>query len=98
MTRPVSRPTPAAARTEVPIGRPMLERILSLAGQHMILVGGQALSFWVSYYGLPEPVSAITKDADFLGTPADVRRLATGLGGHAHFARKIADRDHGSGD
>src|SRR5438105_11047386 len=75
---------------EVPIGRTLLERILTLAGQDMVLVGGQALLFWASYYGLEQPRSAVTKDADFLGTQADVRRLAVGLGGKAHFPHEKA--------
>lgn len=54
----------------------------------MILVGGQALSFWAAYYDVPAPAIAITKDVDFVGSRADVERLARGLGGKATFRRQ----------
>jgi hypothetical protein len=54
----------------------------------MILVGGQALAFWSAYYGVPAPATAVTKDVDFLGSRADVERLARGLGGKATFRRQ----------
>ncbi len=66
----------------------LLARILELAGTQMILVGGQALAFWAAYYSVPAPPIAITKDVDFVGTRADVERLAYGLGGKATFRRR----------
>ncbi|HVW70734.1 MAG TPA: hypothetical protein VHB68_17270 [Steroidobacteraceae bacterium] len=54
----------------------------------MILVGGQALAFWATYYRIPAPATAVTKDVDFLGTRADVERLARGLGAKATFRRQ----------
>jgi len=66
----------------------LLARILELAGTEMILVGGQALSFWAAYYSVPAPPTAITKDVDFLGTRADVARLAHGLGAKATLRRQ----------
>ena len=74
-----------AARTEVAIQPSLLTRILSLAGGETILVGGQALAFWSSYFGIEPPPGAVTKDADFLGSRADVERIARGLGGQAHY-------------
>ena len=66
----------------------MLARILELAGPEMILVGGQALAFWADYYSVPAPPVAVTKDIDFLGTRADVERLARGLEAKATFRRQ----------
>ena len=66
----------------------LLARILKFAGTDMILVGGQALAFWAAYYGVPAPPAAVTKDVDFLGTRADVQRLARGLGAKATFRRQ----------
>ena len=63
-------------------------RILELAGTEMVLVGGQALAFWAAYYQVPAPAIAVTKDVDFVGTRADVERLARGLGGKATFPRQ----------
>jgi hypothetical protein len=66
----------------------LLARILELAGTEMILVGGQALVFWAAYYSVPTPPIAVTKDVDFVGTRADVERLARGLGAKATFRRQ----------
>lgn len=66
----------------------LLQRILELAGTDMILVGGQALAFWAAYYRVPAPPTAVTKDVDFLGTRADVERLARGLGAKPTFRRQ----------
>lgn len=57
----------------------LLERILELAGSEMILIGGQALAFWATYYRTPAPATAVTKDVDLLGTSDDLQRLAQGL-------------------
>jgi hypothetical protein len=54
----------------------------------MILVGGQALAFWATYYRIPAPPATVTKDVDFIGTRADVERLARGLGGKAKLRRQ----------
>lgn len=57
----------------------LLERILELAGSGMVLIGGQALAFWASFYRTPAPATAVTKDVDLLGTRDDLQRLALGL-------------------
>ena len=41
--------------TEAYVTSEHLERILRLAGDGMILVGGQALAFWAAYYEVPAP-------------------------------------------
>jgi hypothetical protein len=66
----------------------LLARILELAGIEMVLVGGQALAFWAAYYSVPAPPIAVTKDVDFVGTRADVERLARGLEAKAKFRRQ----------
>jgi hypothetical protein len=66
----------------------LLARILELAGLEMILIGGQALAFWAAYYSVPAPPIAVTKDVDFLGTRADVERLARGLEAKAMYRRR----------
>jgi hypothetical protein len=48
-----------------------------------ILVGGQALAFWIALYAVPiddAPVAVVTKDADFLGSRDDAVRLARAVG------------------
>ena len=63
----------------------MLQRILALAGEEMVLVGGQALALWAAIHDVLPPVSAITKDVDFIGSQSDVRRIASGIAGKAIF-------------
>ncbi|MEA3180109.1 MAG: hypothetical protein QOI59_3632 [Gammaproteobacteria bacterium] len=75
---------------EVSVPPQLLKRILELADNGMILVGGQALAFWTAYYNTPAPFIAITKDVDFLGTKADVERMARGLDARAVFPREGA--------
>jgi hypothetical protein len=77
-------------QVEVSVPPELLERILGLADNGMILIGGQALAFWTAYYETPAPLIAITKDVDLLGTTADVERLARGLDARAVFPRKSA--------
>jgi hypothetical protein len=75
-------------RVEISVPPEWLERILSLADNGMILIGGQALAFWAAYYDTPAPLIAVTKDVDLLGTKADVTRLALGLDARAVFPPK----------
>jgi hypothetical protein len=75
----------AEQRSVAPISKELLERVLALVGNQMILVGGQALAYWASYYGIPEPVAAVSKDADFIGVREDVRRIAVGLKAAARY-------------
>jgi hypothetical protein len=60
-----------------------IDRILRACGTDALLVGGQALAFWVVHYDI-EPVGvlsrAITTDADFIGTAAVARKLQRSLG------------------
>jgi len=78
----------ASSKIEAHTDPELLERILGLAGANMILIGGQALAFWAAYYEAPEPAIAVTKDVDFLGTRADVERIARGLGAKATFRQQ----------
>jgi hypothetical protein len=75
----------AEKRSVAPISKELLERVLVLVGDQMILVGGQALAYWASYYGIPEPIAAVSKDADFIGVRGDVRRIAVGLKAAARY-------------
>jgi hypothetical protein len=63
----------------------MLERILAAASPDMVLVGGQALDFWATYYGVETRAATLTRDADFLGSRADVLRIAESIEGRAAF-------------
>jgi hypothetical protein len=76
----------------------VVDAILRAAGPELVLVGGQALAFWLDVYSLSHGVEelggAITRDIDFLAeSPADqasVKRLAQSFDGEAAFPRKSA--------
>ena len=67
----------------------VVQRLLAAAGPHLILVGGQALAFWMSRYDVsaPEAFAFVSRDMDFLtrsaGDKEEVIRLAKILGGRA---------------
>jgi hypothetical protein len=67
----------------------VVQRLLAAAGPNLILVGGQALAFWMSRYDVhaPEAFAFVSRDMDFLahsaGDKAEVMRLAQVLGGQA---------------
>jgi len=53
-----------------------------------VLVGGQALAFWVAWFGVElkdAPRAYISGDADFLGSREHVARLSAALGGKAIY-------------
>lgn len=81
---------------EVAITPDLLEKILAGVGPNSVLVGGQALAFWLGHYQIEVrpvlglegdmPIGVVTKDADFLGDREDVTRIARKLCGVAEFA------------
>jgi hypothetical protein len=57
--------------------------------QSVVLVGGQALSFWVDYFHIPVPETGtpyLTQDADFLAMKTDAEELNHLLGGKLKVA------------
>lgn len=70
--------------------RPLLAKVADL-GRELVLVGGQAVNFWASYYERRVPELAreapfTSKDIDFCGDQRAVRVCAERLGGTAHVA------------
>jgi hypothetical protein len=56
-----------------------------------VLVGGQALAFWVGYFNLSVrlgPRAYISRDGDFLGRREHVKRFAAAVGGRAEMASR----------
>lgn len=77
------------AETEVAISQGQLAEILSSVTPGAVLVGGQALAFWVTNYDVALPkalVGAISDDADFLGSRDDVLAIANAVHGTPIFA------------
>jgi len=73
--------------TEVAVPPAELDRLLQHAGK-AVLVGGQALAFWIAYYGVHIDDAAdavVSKDADFLGDRDDAQRFSIAIGGAVEF-------------
>lgn len=73
--------------------RDMVLRVLGAAGPDLVLVGGQALAYWMDYYGVSESLGsapAVSRDVDFLTLdPAGrdpLRAFARAIGGQPAFA------------
>lgn len=69
----------------------MVQRVLDQATGDVVLIGGQALAFWMGHYGIRQPVDgapAISRDVDFFtahaGDESPLRRFAQAIGGHAY--------------
>jgi hypothetical protein len=84
-------------KTEAVTPPATIQKLLDAGGDDLVLVGGQALAFWVDWYGLSHrqpDVPAISNDVDFLSrSPADtesVRRLASAIKGRAIYPNKRA--------
>lgn len=82
--------SPVGLPSEIAVTPPaVIERLLAAAGPGLVLVGGQALGFWMDRYGIhvPSEMPFISRDIDFLaqsaGDKAEVIRLANVLGGTA---------------
>lgn len=66
----------------------MVERVLDAATPDVVLVGGQALAFWMEHYDIQQPgdLPAISRDVDFF------TRDASNSAPLANFARAIGGR------
>lgn len=72
--------------------REMVQRVLESAGPDLVLVGGQALAYWMEYYGIDLDdvrVNPVTRDVDFYtrnaANTAPVHRFANAIGGTAEI-------------
>lgn len=70
---------PTVPGDEVALDQETINRFLASLGPDMILVGGQALAFWMDRYGLRDPDDLVTADGDALGNKAAARALARRL-------------------
>lgn len=92
--------TAPSPRQEIPFTPEMVEKVLSAVGQDGVLVGGQALAFWVALYQIQIPGTGsgaergsvpISRDTDFLGKRGLVQSLAAKIpGGKPTFQLKSA--------
>lgn len=64
---------------EEPLDARSIDLLLSHMGTDMVLVGGQALAFWMDRFGIPADGAAISNDGDALGDAARAHDLAQAL-------------------
>ena len=64
----------------------LIKEVIANAGRDLVLIGGQALAYWILHYRVTVPahLPAVSRDIDFLGQAASdqasVRRLARRFG------------------
>lgn len=83
-TRPVL-PSP-----EAPLDGATIDRFLSNMGTEMVLVGGQALGFWMSRFGIEPDGVAISNDGEALGKVAHAIELAQALKARIELPEKTS--------
>lgn len=64
---------------EAPLDAATLDTFLRGMGTEMVLVGGQALAFWMNRYGVEARGAAISNDGDVLGGLAHAQRIAQAM-------------------
>jgi hypothetical protein len=85
-----------AGKREAVTPKEIVESLLRAAGPRLVLVGGQALAFWMDRYdiAMPTRVDYVSRDVDFLaesaGDVSEVKRLAKVLGGQAVIPKNKA--------
>lgn len=65
---------------EAPLDAASVDRVLSNVGPEMVLVGGQALAFWLDRFGIDVGDAVVSNDGDLLGDVVQARDLAQALG------------------
>jgi hypothetical protein len=70
---------PLLAADEAPLDAATLDAFLRDMGTDMVLVGGQALAFWMDRYGVASAAASISNDGDALGNLERARRIAANL-------------------
>jgi hypothetical protein len=67
---------------EAPLDAATLDALMERMGTDMVLVGGQALAFWMDRYGVDSAAAAVSNDGDALGALDRARQIAA----HMHAA------------
>ena len=73
------RTAPKLPDDEAPFDEATLDAFLRSMSADMVLVGGQALAFWMNRYGIRSDGAAISNDGDSLGNVRTARVLAQRL-------------------
>jgi hypothetical protein len=83
-------PKPTLPVDEEPLDARTVDLLLSNMGTDMILVGGQALAFWMDRFGVVAGGTAISNDGDALGELGKARQLAAAISARLVLPRKTA--------
>lgn len=76
---------------EAPLDEASVDLVLSNMGTEMILVGGQALGFWMSRFAIePGQVTAISNDGDALGEVTRAMALADAIHARIELPHKMS--------
>lgn len=70
---------PEVPDDEAPLDAATIDRFLSSMGTDMVLVGGQALSFWMNRYDISAGDALVTNDGDALGKLEKAHEMAIEL-------------------
>jgi hypothetical protein len=71
--------SPRLPDDEAPFDLETLDRFLSCMGPDMVLVGGQALAFWMQRFGIDAQQATVSNDGDVLGHVAKAHDIARAL-------------------
>lgn len=71
--------TPRLPDGETPLAAETLDLLVTHVGADMVLVGGQALAFWMQRFGVDSQQATVTNDGDLLGTAGQLHHLADAL-------------------
>jgi hypothetical protein len=72
---------PVLPDDEAPLDAATVDALLEHMGTDMVLVGGQALAFWMDRYGVGFAAATVSNDGDALGRLERAQRLAALMGG-----------------
>ncbi len=75
---------------EAPLDEATIDLLLSHMGTDMVLVGGQALAFWMSRFGIAQDGIAISNDGDALGEVSRALALARALKARVELPEKTS--------
>lgn len=75
---------------EIPFRPEDVRQLFGVLQPHTVVVGGQALAFWITVYGIPVTQAAISMDADVLGGREDVGIIAAGMHGLPKYQLRSA--------
>lgn len=81
---------PRLSEGDAPIGDALLSRVIHSLPPDVVLVGGQALGFWMGRFGIATGGAAVSHDADVIGDAAQAQELADAIRARVEWPKKSA--------